>query len=291
MAAPLNATLDAAFRIEDCVRVIVRGGHAIVVIRTEFCAAEIALQGAQILSWKPAGHEDLLWCAPLPAAQTGKAIRGGIPVCWPWFGPHATDPALPQHGLVRTVDWRLIATERVADDVRVDFETSHQDARLRMAITVGARLRVALTTQNSGAVPLPISEALHTYFHVGDVGCASVHGLDGCSYRDNTDGGREKVWHRALTLHQETIALFDVAPDVAEIEDPVLARRIRIAREGGRSTVAWHPGANVLALKDVVPRSATHFICVESGNIGASTVVIAPGAEHRLAVTYDLAPL
>ena len=138
-----NATLDAAFRIDDCVRVIMRGGHAIVVIRTEICAAEIALQGAQILSWKPAGHEDLLWCAPLPAAQAGKAIRGGIPVCWPWFGPHATDPALPQHGLVRTVDWRLIATERVAGDVRVDFETSLQDSRLRMAITAGARLRVA----------------------------------------------------------------------------------------------------------------------------------------------------
>lgn len=291
MTAARLARLDSQFRIDDRVRIIERDQHGLIVIRMDRCHAEIALQGAQVLRWQPAGQTDLLWCAVLPSAQTGKAIRGGVPVCWPWFGPHSADAHLPQHGMVRTIEWHLVETNVVPDGVRVVFEVMACEALLRMEIEVGSQLRLRLMTRNIGAKPLQITEALHTYFRVGDIDRISIHGLEGCRYRDNTDGGREKVWPGVMRIESETIALFDVAPDVAVIEDPVLGRRIRIVRAGGRSTVAWHPGAAVTALKDVVPGAEKNFVCVESGNIGSQIIVLGPMAEHQLAVDYEITTL
>jgi glucose-6-phosphate 1-epimerase len=209
-------------------------------------------------------------------------------VCWPWFGPHPNDPTQPQHGRVRTINWRLVETRESSDGIRVAFEVDEFGARVRLEVVAGAKLSVALTTHNLGSDPLVITEALHTYFHVGDVTRAQIHGLDGARYRDNTDGGIEKTWSGSGPMMRETIAVFEVAPDTAEIVDPVLGRRIRIRREGGRSTVAWHPGANLAPLKDVKPGTERQFACIESGNVWSSAVTVAPGADHRLAVSYEI---
>lgn len=280
--------LDRAFRIADRVRVIERDQHGVVSIRTGQCTCEIALQGAQVISWRPTGHDDLLWCAALPPAGSGRAIRGGVPVCWPWFGPHANDPTQPQHGLVRTRPWRLVATSVTGGDACVTLEIEAGGGRVRLDVIAGGSLQLALTTTNAGAGPLTITEALHTYFKVGDAARAQVLGLDGCRYRDNTDGGREKVWRGACVMGRETIAVFETSPDAALIEDVVLGRRIRIERQGGRSTVAWNPGDNIAPLKDVPAGEQRHFICVESGNVWSSAVTIAPGGSHRLGVRYHI---
>ena len=280
--------LDRTFSIGDRVRVAQREGHPIIRIITPSCRCEIALQGAQLLSWQPAGHADVLWCADLPKPGSGKAIRGGIPVCWPWFGPHPTDAAQPQHGLARTADWRLVETAEHEGGVHVAFELSSAGAVLRLDCVAGAQLQVSLTTRNVSNEALVITEALHTYFHVGDVASVAVQGLDGSAYRDNTDGGREKLWRGTGPFDRETIAVFERAPDVATIEDPVLRRRIHIARTGGQSTVAWHPGANIAPLKDVQPETAGRFLCIESGNVWSSALSIPPGNDHCLSVTYKL---
>lgn len=288
MSTTSTVDLDARFRLGNALRIIERDRHAIVSIDTQHCRAEIAVQGAQVLSWRPAGQADLLWCAPLPPPDIGKAIRGGIPICWPWFGPHASDAGLPQHGLVRTAPWRLAETKAVADGILVAFEITEHGAEVRLEVIAGRLLSVALTTHNVGSTPLIFTEALHTYFQVGDIDAIAVHGLDGCSYRDNTDGGRVKVWHGVCRMPSETIAVFDQTPDVVEIVDPVLRRRVLIKREGGLSTIVWHPGAAVGALQDVAAGTEKYFACVESGNVGASAVTIAPRAAHRLAVTYKI---
>ncbi len=282
---------DRRFRIGERVRVVAHDGHAVVRIQTSACRAEIAMQGAQVLSWQPAGQADLLWRAALPAVGSGKAIRGGIPVCWPWFGPHPSDLAQPQHGLVRTLSWTLAEIAERDGDIHIAFDIEAYGAKLRLECVAGARLCVALTTRNIAAQPLVMTEALHTYFNVGDVGRVSVHGLDASTYRDNTDGGREKTWRGSGPIDRETIAVFERAPDTAQIEDPLLRRRIRISRAGGTSTVMWHPGANVAPLKDVQPGTERYFLCVESGNVWSSAVTVPVGAEHRLAVSYEIAPL
>jgi len=288
MTATDIAHLDREFRVEDQIRVVERERHGVVAIRTERCTCEIALQGAHVLSWRPSGHEDLLWSAALPPAGTGRAIRGGIPICWPWFGPHANDPTQPQHGLVRTRPWQLVATSVSESEARAALEIATGEGHLRLDVVAGASLQLVLATTNMGAAPFAITEALHTYFKVGDAAHAQVLGLDGCRYRDNTDGGREKTWQGPCVMDRETIAVFETSPDEALIEDPVLGRRIRIRRMGGHSTVAWNPGDNIAPLKDVPAGEQRHFICVESGNVWSSGVTIAPGGAHRLGVRYDM---
>jgi glucose-6-phosphate 1-epimerase len=283
-----TAALDAQFRLGDAVRVIDRDGHAIVAIGLPLANAEIALQGAQIVSWTPTGTADVLWCAPLPPANTGKAIRGGVPVCWPWFGPHATDASQPQHGLVRTANWTLAETALTAHSVRVAFTHTAWGCALRMEFEIGAQLSMALSTTNTGAAPLSITEALHTYFHVGDARRAMVHGLDGLTYRDNTDGAREKQQAGGIWLQQETIAVFPDTPSVVELMDQEGGRHIRIARSGGRSTIVWHPGETAYAFKDIPSGTAHEFVCVESGTVAPHAVTIAPGATHTLSVAYDV---
>ena len=283
--------LDRRFGLGDYLRVGERDGHALVVITTPACLAEIAVQGAQVLRWQPQGQRDVLWCAPLPPAGSGKAIRGGIPVCWPWFGPHATDPALPQHGLVRTLDWTLTETALTEAGGRVAFALQSWNCALRLKIDLASTLTVALSTHNLAAAPVVITEALHTYFDVGDVNTIEIGGLDGCRYRDNTDGGCEKIQHGASRISGETIALFDRAHDVCTLDDPVFGRRITIQRTGGQSSILWNPGASATKLNDVPAGAQQHFVCLESGNIGSAAVTIAPGETHKLAVTYGVAPI
>ena len=291
MTAAAITALDQRFRLGEHLHVGESSGHAIVAIATSDCMAEIALQGAQVLRWQPKGQADVLWCAPLPVAGSGKAMRGGIPVCWPWFGPHATDANQPQHGLVRTVAWDLVETAVTANGIRVVLAHDSSGCALRLEIEAGAKLSVALAARNLSTAPVVITEALHTYFQVGDVSRIAIHGLDGCQYRDNTDSGCEKIQHGNVSINSETVALFDAAPGNCTIDDPSLNRRISITRTGGRSTIIWNPGAAASKISDLPAGEQQHFICVESGNIGTAAVCIAPGETHRLAVTYEvLAP-
>ncbi len=280
--------LDQAFHRDERIRVIDRDGHSIIAVRTPTASADIALQGAQILSWTPAGAGDVLWCAPLPKAGSAKAIRGGIPICWPWFGPHATDSSQPQHGLVRTAVWTLLDTAVTEGGARISLVHAAWGCDLRLDFDIGQCLSLTLSTTNVGASAVALTEALHTYFRVGDVAAVAVTGLDGLSYRDNADGGRQKSQCGAMRLPSETVALFPDAPDDAEISDPTLQRRIRIARSGGRSTVVWHPGASVASFTDIPAAMATGFVCVESGTIAPQVVTIAPGGTHQLSVSYGV---
>ena len=280
--------LDAKYRVGDLVRVVDHDGHTIIVVSTPVASADIALQGAQLLSWTPTGHRDVLWCAPLPPANAGKAIRGGVPICWPWFGPHATDASQPQHGLVRTVNWTLAETRATDAGAHIALIHDAFGCALRFEIEIGAQLTMTLATTNTSAAAITVTEALHTYVHVADVGAVAVHGLNGQIYRDNTDGMREKQQSGPVRPKHETIAVFPDTPDAAEIEDATLARRIRVTRTGGRSTVVWHPGATVSSFKDIPPDMANSFVCVESGNIAPNAVTLAPGASHRLSVRYVL---
>ena len=282
------SSLDRRFCLGEQLRVVERGGHGFVAIATPDCVAEIALQGAQVLHWRPQGQADVLWCAPLPPAGSGKAIRGGIPVCWPWFGPHATDATQPQHGLVRTANWTLVETAVTVAGARAVFELESWNCVIRLALEAGRTLSVALSTRNIGATPVIITEALHTYFRVGDVNSISIAGLDGHHYRDNTDGGREKCQYGDCRIAGETIALFDAAPDVCNIDDPLFGRRIAIRRDGGQSTVIWNPGAAAVKISDLPAGEQQHFVCIESGNVGAAAVTVMPGTTHQLAATYEL---
>ena len=183
-------------------------------------------------------------------------------------------------------------TEQTTAGVRVTLVTTAvPGAELRFTVVAGRTLYIALQTKNVGDVTLSITEALHSYFRVGDIDAVAVEGLDGCRYRDNTDGGAWKVQRGAINPTRETNAHFEETPDRLVIDDRSLSRRITIARSGGRSSVVWNPGANVPRLGDVPAGGERHFVCVESANIGARAMTVPPGADHTLAVTYAIETL
>lgn len=282
------------------------GGLVFVDVANAAARATICLQGAQLLSWQPhAQAQPVIWLSEAARYAPGRPIRGGIPVCWPWFGPHPSGGgALPSHGFARTALWRVAEAEcpepgltRIAfalsdDAVTRDLWPHEFHAELRLGI--GAQLQAELATTNAGAADLELSEALHTYFRVGDVAQAQVEGLQHTAFVDSAAGGARGTQEGAIRIDAEFDRIYLDAPGECSIVDPVLGRRIRIAQTGARSMVVWNPWLEKAArLGDLGPGTRgqggwREMICVESGNVQANRVRVAPGATHRMSALYRL---
>jgi len=262
--------------------------------------AEIALQGAQVLTWAPAGQPQVVWLSPEAKFVAGKSLRGGAPVCWPWFGPHPSDAQKPAHGFARNLDWQVVASERVPEGTRLVLGFLPGEAQsglwpyrseLELAVTVGERLGLALTTRNSGNLPITITQALHTYFHVGDIAAARVEGLDGCEYIDKVDGGARRHQAGAVQIGGEVDRVYLGCPGEAVIVDDALRRRIRIGKSGSRSYVVWNPWAEKGAkFGDMGDDGYRQMLCVETTNAGDDAVTIEPGEVFTLATEYSAEP-
>ena len=278
------------------------GGLAVVEVANNQGSATIALQGAQVMTWAPRGQSPVIWLSRAAKFAPGKSIRGGVPVCWPWFGPHATDTSLPAHGFARTVPWEVIGTQTMTDgSARIDFRLIKSDAtralwphssQLECHVTVGATLEIELVTRNTDRIAVTIGDALHTYFEVGDIRQVTIQGLEGCPYLDKMDGGQRKQQTGPVTIGAETDRIYLNSSADCLIDDPGLTRRIRIRKRGSRSTVVWNPWIEKSAkMGDFGENGYLNMVCVESANAADDVVTIAPGGEHRLWVRYEIEPL
>jgi len=293
--------LNREFAIPGVVR-IARGNGSLpkILIETKAATAEIYLYGAQVTSWVPAGADEVLFVSEKSHWEAGRAIRGGIPICFPWFRAKADDKSAPSHGFVRTKEWRIESISAEAEDsVRVCLSTESDestrrwwpfDFRLEYRITVGAKLRLELVMKNSGQSALRFEEALHTYFKVGDVEQVRVHGLDGAIFLDNREGNREKIQRGDVVLLRQTDNAYADANGLAEIIDPLLGRTLKTEKLGSNSTIVWNPwsdGASSMA--DLSEHEWRQVLCVEGGNILTSAVSLDPGQSHSMAIAICLA--
>ena len=262
-------------------------------------AAEIYLHGAQVTSWRPAGAEEVIFVSERSHWEDGKAIRGGVPVCFPWFRGKADDPKAPAHGFVRTRQWALEAVETTDDgSVTVVCATSADlitrrwwpyDFLLRHRITVGKTLRMELIATNTGRAPFRFEEALHTYFQVRNVERAEVRGLAGSSYLDNTVGNLQKMQEGGRKLAGPTDNAYIHAAKTVDIVDPVLGRVLRTEKENSATTVVWNPWQQGAAkLADLDDDEWRSMLCVEAANILGAAVSLGPGEEHTLRATLAL---
>ncbi len=278
------------------------GGLAVADVVNARAVATIALQGAQVIAWTPEAQAPVIWLSRAAGFAPGKSIRGGVPVCWPWFGPHATDPKLPAHGFARTVPWEVIGTRALADGAtRLDFRLAQSEAThalwshaslLECRISVGTALEIDLVTRNADRSAVTIGEALHAYFEVGDVRHIVIRGLEDCPYLDKMDGGRRKRQSGPVSVGAETDRIYLDSTADCLIDDPGRRRRIRIRKRGSRSTVVWNPWIEKSArMGDFGEGGYLNMVCVESANAADDVITIAPGAEHHLWVRYDVAPL
>jgi glucose-6-phosphate 1-epimerase len=287
------------FGIQDVAEIIAgRGGLAMVRVTTEAARAEIYLHGAQVTSWYPAGADEVLFLSTQSRFEDGKAIRGGIPICFPWFRGKADDAKAPAHGVVRTKEWELTGIVRDDDAVTVALATENDDAGRRWwphefhveyRVKVGARLSMSLTVVNTGGTAMRFEEALHTYHRVGDAERVRVIGLDGTAYLDNMDGNREKRQAGEVVFRAQTDNAYLDTTEGLEVVDPVLRRRIRTEKGNSLTTVVWNPwrdGAKALA--DLGEDEWRQMACVEASNIIAYAVELAPGKEHTMSAVLSV---
>ncbi len=284
------------------------GGLTFAQIENDLAVASICLQGAQLTHWQPRSQTESVTFMSAAAQYTeGKAIRAGVPICWPWFGAHATDKARPSHGFARNVLWEAGAPLRMengATQLSLRLRDSRQSLALwpyRFAleyrITVGEELSLELTTSNTGSESFPLSEALHAYFQVGDIGSVQVLGVDGTGFVDTADGGRRNRQEGPVTFPDEIDRVFINTEAACTIVDPLLKRRIHIAKRGSRSTVIWNPGQKkAAALVDLGAAPGTRggwrqFVCVESANALDNTLTLESGQSHCLSVRYRTEPI
>jgi glucose-6-phosphate 1-epimerase len=275
------------------------GGRVLAEIHNAYAVATVSLHGGQVLAFQPHGQAPVLWASSRSLAQAGKPIRAGIPICWPWFGPHPTDPTLPSHGFVRTATWRVLSVAALADgatQIRLRIgDNEFADRRwphafdLRGVVTVGTELRVELIMRNPGNAPYTCSGALHSYFSISDIGAITIHGLDGCAYIDKVDGGQRKTQQGPITFDAETDRVYLDTTATCVIDDPGLSRRIQVAKSGSHSTVVWNPWVEkARRLGDFGDEEYRSMVCVETTNAEADSVTIAPRGEHRLVATIGV---
>lgn len=261
------------------------GGLPTVEVSCAHGQATVYLHGATVTSWIPAGHDPVLWLSPVSSFASDRPIRGGIPLCLPWFGTGPQGNQEPLHGTARISRWDVT---RAVDDggVTLEFALTEPGWDAVLTITVAETLGLRLTTHNTGAVDLPLEEALHTYFAVRDVTAIAIRGLDGARYFDKV-GRAFATLEEDLRLRGQTDRVFDSRGPV-EIVDPGY-RTIRVTKEHSATTVVWNPWDVVArSMADIPDDAWPGFVCVETANVGAAGLRLAPGESHTIATRYEV---
>jgi glucose-6-phosphate 1-epimerase len=269
-------------------------GFVRAVITIPSCTAELYLHGGHLTRWEPSGTPPVLFLSSRALYADDKAIRGGIPVIFPWFGARTTDisggrTGGAQHGFARTAKWTVSSAARSGDAIRIVLLLEPTDAaraagypefRATLDFLIGSTLSVKFTVANNSAGPLVYEEALHTYFGVSDIEKVKLEGLSGVEYLDKTDGfARKRQDQPVIEIHSETDRPYLNTGATVTIVDPEAKRKIVVAKNGSNTTVVWNPWAN---LGDLDPEGWRKFVCVEAANAAENRVVLAAGAEHSL---------
>ena len=259
-------------------------------------SASLCLQGAHLLHWQPAGQRPVLFLSQTSDMAPGKAIRGGIPLLFPWFGPRHDGKEGPSHGFARIQPWSIAFAALAGDDLHLTLTQGPTDLsrslgfghfRLALEITAGRSLKLQLTVANDGTAPLIYEEGLHTYFAVEDVHEVTVHGLDGTSYIDKKDGFKVKPQlDGPMHLSSPTDRVYLNTTATCTVHDPVLNRAIKIEKTNSHATVVWNPWAEMV---DIHPQGWHEFVCVETVNVGDQSVTLAPGKTHTMTANITVA--
>jgi D-hexose-6-phosphate mutarotase len=279
----------------------VGNGFIVADISNSAATASVALQGAHLMTWQPTGQQPVIWMSPVAKLAPSKSIRGGVPVCWPWFGAHSSNSNFPGHGFARTVAWDVIAsgvTDEGATKISFRIATTKaeqwpHDAPAEMQMVIGKTLQIHLVTHNKGDKAITMGDALHTYFAVGDASKLAIRGLDDCDYLDKVDGGCRKQQSGDVTIASEVDRVyFDQGQDVV-IDDPALARAIRISKQNSHSTIVWNPWIDKCRSMGDFGSDDGYLgmVCVESANAADDVVQLQAGETHSLSVCYSVETL
>ncbi len=265
--------------------------YPVFIVENAACTAKIALHGAHLFQWQPQGHDPVIYTSPNAILREGKAIRGGIPVCWPWFNAHPADASLPSHGFGRNRFWNLAAVESTGDSVTTltfSLEAKEEtktiwpyDFAAKVIITVGTELTVALETTNTGNQEFTVGGALHTYLAVGNINEVSITGLENTHYLDTVGERTERVQEGAITIAEEVDRIYHGTTKEITLSDN--KRDIIVSREGSSTAVVWNPWIEkAQGLGDLPDEAYNDFVCIEAANALDDVYPLVPGESHTL---------
>jgi glucose-6-phosphate 1-epimerase len=297
--------LNASFAIPGILSFDEHGGLIRARITTPACTGELYLQGAHITAWQPANERTVLFLSEKTAFAPGKAIRGGIPIIFPWFGsrtatPDDTRTDGPSHGFARTQVWQLDFGAYAADELHLSLSLEPTEVGRSLGfdsflvayqVSFGKELKLRLSVANDGKQPLHFEEALHTYLHVEDVEQARVHGLYETEYLDKTDNfARKTQTDPVLTLTGPTDRPYLNSTSPIVVDDPVLHRRITVTKGNSNTTVVWNPWANN-GLADMSNDGWRQMLCIESANVAEDALKLQPREAHVMETTLTVEAL
>lgn len=299
-------SLNQEYGLADQVRFRAgRGGLTMIEVANTQARALISLLGAQVLAYRPIHAEaDLLFVSERAHFAEGQATKGGIPICWPWFGRDLSDPGRPIHGFVQSSLWTPLACVACADgstQVRLglvdDACTRASWAwpfELTAEIRIGQTLEVSLSTRNAGTRRFRITQGLHTYFKIGDIDSVRVDGLAGCTYIDKAADGADALIRQKgrVTFDREVNRIYQGVPAALTIRDPSMARQIRIHARNSHTCVIWNPwSATARQMDDLDDEDYRRFICVETVNTADEVIELEPGQSCQIGAWYAIEPL
>ncbi len=277
-------------------------------VTTPTCTAEIYMQGAHLTRWQPNGEKPVLFLSERSGFHPGKAIRGGVPLIFPWFGarkniPAGTQPDAPSHGFARTSNqWLLVSVGRSKDDFMMTFElTENEDStalgfrhfKVTYKVSVGDELELELIVENQANDSMQIEEAFHTYFAVSDAEQITLSGLSDTEYLDKTDNFQaKKQTEKVLRLTGETDRPYLYTESKIDIEDQAWQRKISVDKLNSQSTVVWNPWTEQTAkLSDMDPDGWKQMVCVETANVDKNAITLPPGGHHAMHARIRVTPL
>jgi glucose-6-phosphate 1-epimerase len=268
------------------------GGLPRAVLSTPEGDAHVYLHGGHVTHWQPRGRAPVLFLSARSRFAPGAAIRGGVPVIFPWFGPRADSAQAPAHGFARGCAWRLAHDGEAEVTLALDADGATRavwphDFALRLRVALGTRLTITLEVTNTSRARWTYEEALHTYLAVGDVTTVAVSGLEGAAYLDKTDAmARRRQPAAPVRIAGEVDRVFPGHAAACVVDDPTLKRRVRVDKRGSATTVVWNPGVDrARALPDLGDDEWQTMVCVETANTGDDAITLAPGARHEMSAT------
>lgn len=296
MAGHNAATLNQEYAIDGVTFTEDEHGLVYIDIDRPCASARIAIQGGHLINYTPKDEAPVVWVSDQAQYTPGKAIRGGIPVCWPWFADHPTDTDKPAHGIARTSNnWQVVAIDELHGDGTEVYLALNSDTLTRkvwphhfavhMTYRIGKTLEAELAVFNNDRESFDYTAALHTYLHVGDSRKAHISGLDGCEFIDKVDGGQIKTQDGDIRFASETDNVYLNTDSTVTVHDPVLNRRLVVEKAHSNTTVVWNPWSEKAAgIGDFGDEEYLQMLCVEAANF-ADDVITVPSGEERTLLT------
>jgi glucose-6-phosphate 1-epimerase len=252
------------------------------------CVARVALHGAHVMSWRPVYEDEVLYLSPDAVFKEGKAIRGGLPICWPWFNAHPTNPEMPSHGIARTRFWNFVSASASDEGVVLNFDMIDGIWNAAVTLKLGEALEVILETRNPNEIPIVISGALHPYFALSDIEQVRIVNLDGADYLDTVGEPTQRIQKGPLTFKGEVDSIYDSSSSVLLVDD-LSGRTLLIEKNGSPSTVVWNPWVEKsVALSDLPDDGYQKFCCIEPAIANDKAVIVMPGSTYTLSTKISV---